>query len=393
MERLEDASSINNLAEPIIEAVPGAMAQDRAELVQLGIEQSQLVQLIKTRDVSIKKKIQRLAQIIKRRYELADPSLKIEGFYIQAVQQISTELKRVFKDHPICNNIDHYLDREFKDPSKRNNLLGDRRIAYDDNMGQVLVDLTKYHKEVIASIPQMSRAEMCEVYEMLTQGNDSVKQTLERVATERHLLLPGHEPKIERKTPREEPRYTMQWQEVLAFSETMMRYANFLYTYPGPPEKEPLWAAGWYRFRKFYEHLMNEKLSETDMQWINKIKAMIHQSKHGAAGEDEKQSMICTNCWDDEAGQEVEGTNAEMIFDLDSPTEWRCTSCGGIEGAWKGLTREQVSDNKAPVLTKAEAYIKELPGFYESHIHYVTNPQKRIYGRKILLAPKLRKKA
>ena len=383
--------SVNNMTDQSLDA----QEIDQAELVKLNLEQNTLLSLIKTREVSIKKKVQRLAAILHRRIDLADPSLANEGFQNYSINQISTILGKILRPiaPSIADNIRHYVDPMYRDPSQQRNVIGDGGITYREDKAQILVELTNYHKEIIQQIPQMTRADMCAVYEMLTQGNDSIKNVMETTATAQHFLLPGHEPEIERKTPREQPRYTMQWQAVQAYANTMMKYADFLYTYPGPKEKEPQWAAGWIRAGRFYENLMNEKLSLSDFQWISKVKAMIHQSTHGAAGEDLVQTMICDNCWDDDRGCEVEGANAEMVYDFDSPTEWRCSTCGGIEGKWRDLSREQVGDNKGPVYTKAEAYISLLHGFYESHIHYVTNPQKRIYGRKILVAPRLRKKS
>jgi hypothetical protein len=59
----------------------------------------------------------------------------------------------------------------------------------------------------------------------------------------------------------------------------------------------------------------------------------------------------------------------------------------------RGLTREQIGDNKKPVLTQAERLVYTLPGFYEALDKRITEVDKRIYGRKVLLSGDLSNEA
>ena len=121
---------------------------------------------------------------------------------------------------------------------------------------------------------------------------------------------------------------------------------------------------------------------------------MFHQSKHGAAVYEEIETMICDECFDDETGREKEDCNAEMEWDNNSITKYRCPTCGGTKGKMRGLTREQVGDNKAPVLGNSERLQYSLPGFFESILdRRKEEVDKRVYGRKVLLSEDLRKEA
>jgi hypothetical protein len=120
---------------------------------------------------------------------------------------------------------------------------------------------------------------------------------------------------------------------------------------------------------------------------------MTHQSKHGAAVKDEIMTMLCENCYDIKTGTERPDTNAEMIRDFKSPTGWRCGSCNGIQGHMRGLTREQVGDNKQPYITQAEEFVFSFPFFVEMVEYYISSYMPYGYGRKVDLGVELSKQA
>ena len=167
---------------------------------------------------------------------------------------------------------------------------------------------------------------------------------------------------------------------------------QFFIKFPPPADKNALWAAGIIQLIKLFPD-GNEKFSLLRLMWWSRIKYMIHQSKHGAAVKDEIMTMLCENCYDIKTGTEKQDCNAEMIRDYKSATGWRCGSCNGIVGHYRGLTREQVGDNKAPVITQCERFVKEFPGFVDMAESYHGGYMPYGHARKIDLGVELSSKA
>jgi hypothetical protein len=368
---------------------------DLKELQSLRIEQTEILLNFKNINLSIKEKIVRLAQIIKRRHELADPLFEYEGTSF-AVTEISTQISRMLREKGWNSAADHvcdYLPEEFKNANKaRKSLLVDCPKEWDkvqdaldcviDNQGVVLQLLENARKKEPALISN--------AHELFHDGNIRT----EKIAFEEGIPLGDNPVRKEHKTPIERPRITTLWEAVRWGREgPLLKFQNFTQKFPPPPELEEKWAGGFIAFCQLFESVYNEKFSLTVSMWFSKIKYMVHHSKHGAGVKDQTYSMLCEICYDKKAGEDRPGCNSEMVWDWNSPTNWRCTSCGGITGHLRGLTREQVGDNKSPILTQAEYYANNLPFFYELIEFYIRTYMPRGYARKIDLGVDLSNKA
>ena len=110
-----------------------AEEQDNDKLSALYKEQDEIIRFIQNQEGSLKQRVQRLAQIMKERINLADPDFD-PSF---TISQISTEIKRLFRKPEIglaiqAENVDHYLDTEFKNSNLARDImyLEDGRSLY-----------------------------------------------------------------------------------------------------------------------------------------------------------------------------------------------------------------------------------------------------------------------
>ena len=206
------------------------------------------------------------------------------------------------------------------------------------------------------------------------------------------VILSGYERKDSHKTPTPPAEITDCSQAIEYCIDYLQNTKQFFIKFPPPAEKNPLWAAGIIQIIKLFPN-GNEKFSLLKLMWWSRIKYMIHQSKHGAAVKDEIMTMLCDNCYDAKTGREKPDCNAEMIRDFKSATGWRCGSCNGISGHFRGLTREQVGDNKAPVITQCERFVYAFPGFADMVECYTESYMPYGYARKIDLGVELSSKA
>jgi rubredoxin len=364
---------------------------DQITIATLKIEQTHLISSLKNKDDSIEKKIHRLGEIIEDRFKRNDMSLAKEGIVIYDINQISESITSIFTRMglKIAPHVPDYCYPRWKDPTKIHKRELDECPAERSKIDQ-LVGILKSENELLNEIPSMATSDMDISYETILK----LKSKYENAARDRHHLLPGHEEKDPKITPKSKPEFSTEWEAIEWLRNVALKkYQDYVYEFPGPSQKQRYWATGWQEFGLLIIDITNLKSSLITTQWLSRIKYMFHQSKHGAAVLDEIETMICDACWDDETGKERPDCNAEMEWDWFSPSKWRCPTCGGTKGKLRGLTREQVGDNKVPVITKAEILVNNLPGIYEALEHRITETDKRIYARKIALAIDLQKKS
>lgn len=360
---------------------------DKHELASLIVEQSQILASLSRNDnKTLKEKIIRLAHIIDERMELADPTFDKKF----TRSQISTYITHLCGDLPIADVVRRYLPPEYKDQSQvRNIILEDGGTDVREIVAN-LTALADFKKPITEAIAQLaSAADLATLNEL---GKLLTNKTAEQ-ASKLHITLPGYEHSREHKTPMDEPKVGTCAEEMDGIIEAMKEFKQFIIEVPPPPELEQKWATGLREFKKLWPSFSNHKFSLVKIQWFSRIKYVFHQSKHGAAVKDEIMTILCENCYDEKKGEERPNCNAEMEWDYKSPTHWRCPTCGGVKGHWRGLTREQVGDNKAPILSQAEELVYNLYFFYEILEYYVTASMPRDYARKIDLGVELGSKA
>jgi hypothetical protein len=323
----------------------------------------------------------------------ADPMFLSEGLKDFTISQISTYITNILRAAGV-KNADHvhdYLPDKYKDASQiRKNVLddgaGQRRETYlalktlISNKGtllQILEDEGKTDHSLI-----QDTYSLCHPAEI----------KCERISNDEGFALEDHNPKKEHRTPKPPSEITDPWEAYGWLIDGLKKTQKFVYDFPPRPERRPQFTASILELGKLL-HLHNEKNSLWRIMWLSKVKYMIHHSKHGAAVKDEVMTMLCENCYDRKTGIEKPDTNAEMVKDPTSPTYWRCGSCRGIVGHWRGLTREQCGDNKAPYITQAEAFSNSVSYFIEGIEYYSQDYMPYNGARKIDLGIELSEKS
>lgn len=368
-----------------------AQQQDHNIISSLKIEQTHLISSLKNKHESFEKKIIRLGEIIEERFKRNDNSLVKEGILIYDINQISTCISKIFERMhlAIAPHVPDYCYPRWKDETKIHNRELDECPVERSELDQ-LIGIAQNERDLLEQVKTMQTSDMDPLYVTLKE----FLKSMETEATNRNVMLSGHEHREPKETPKSRPEYSTEWEAVEWFRNVAMKkYADHIYEFPGPPEKQRYWATGWQEFGLLIRDITNLKASLITTQWLSRIKYMFHQSKHGAAVLDEIETMICDACWDDKTGREKPDCNAEMEWDWFSITKWRCPTCGGSKGKLRGLTREQCGDNKIPIITKAEILVNNLPGIYEALEHRITETDKRIYARKIALSVDLQKES
>jgi hypothetical protein len=365
----------------------GAEQQDNDRLSSLQKEQNEIITFLKQGEDTIKQKILKLAEILEERMERADPELPPS----LTTNMISSYISKTFKENDIksANYVHRCLPDKYKDTKQqRYILLVDGELEVRDNIEiiKTIGSNIRYLKENIHQITE--HQDLAIVHEIA----DEMKKAVSSRAMDLGVILPGYERKDSHKTPTP-PSEITDCSEAMQYGiDYFENTKQFFIKFPPPADKNALWAAGIVQLIKLFPD-GNEKFSLLRLMWWSRIKYMIHQSKHGAAVKDEIMTMLCENCYDIKTGTEKQDCNAEMIRDYKSATGWRCGSCNGIVGHYRGLTREQVGDNKAPVITQCERFVKEFPGFVDMAESYHGGYMPYGHARKIDLGVELSSKA
>ena len=365
-----------------------ARAEDQDKLLLLRNEQQEIISFFKSREGTIKDKFLRIAAVLEERMERADPELPPT----LTTNMISTYISRLFKDNGMlsaANYVRECLPIKYKDESQQ-------RIVLVDGE-EVLADDIEIIKEIGADIhllkEKINSVTSNQDLEILYEISDEMKKATAARACSLGVILSGFEKKGQIKTPTPTPQITDCAQAMLYLEDKIHNTWKFLIKFPPPPEKNALWASGIVQLADLFPSYYNEKFSLMRIMWWTRIKYMTHQSKHGAAVKDEIMTMLCENCFDLKTGKEKPGCNAEMIRDFKSPTSFRCGSCYGIQGHMRGLTREQVGDNKEPVITQCENFLAAFPFFVDFCETYDASYMPFGYARKTSLGVELSSKA
>jgi hypothetical protein len=377
-----------------------AKLADQAEIARLKVEHSHIISVLRTKSESFAEKTRMLALNIEQRMKYADETLASEeGIQAVTISEISTEIARYYNRKNIpSQNVNHYFVGEdsngrpysrFKNPNKARNVLEDCSTQYCKDLDYI-IGISNRQREIMAELSTITNSDMSPLYVFV----DEFKKAMETLADNRKVTLPGHERKEPIRTRINKPCFSTLYESLVWFRDKpMTKFIEFVYNNPPDKENDPRYAAGIVEWGMLFWSLISNKHSLTRSQWITRIKYMVHQSKHGAAVADMVETQICDNCWDEKNQRDKEGCNAEMLWDYSSPTRWRCGTCGGTVGRKRGLTREQIGDNKAPTMTIAEELINYLPGAWEMLDFYTKGRMKDIFERKTRVAPKLSKEA
>jgi hypothetical protein len=371
----------------MIGAEARAEQQDNDKLSALLIEQQEIISFLKDKEGTIKQKVLRIAEILEERMERADPNLP----QTLTTNMISTEVRQILRAHGIAaaENVNHYLPDKYKNPSQQRTIvLVDGSIRTADPIEIIKAIGSNIHS-LKENINQITEHEDLEIIHEIA---DEMKKATGARAMDLGVILSGYERKDSHKTPTPPAEITDCSHAIEYCIDYLQNTKQFFIKFPPPAEKNPLWAAGIIQIIKLFPN-GNEKFSLLKLMWWSRIKYMIHQSKHGAAVKDEIMTMLCDNCYDAKTGREKPDCNAEMIRDFKSATGWRCGSCNGISGHFRGLTREQVGDNKAPVITQCERFVYAFPGFADMVECYTESYMPYGYARKIDLGVELSSKA
>ena len=365
-------------------------ANDLKKLVDLRAEQQNLIQYFSKSEETIELKVNKLAEIIEERINYADPLFISEGLKDFTINMISTYIADLFRREGIkcADNVHHYLPMRFKNASQvRNNVIEARGIQYRETFKalQLLTQNRGVVLEILEDVKKTDHHLIQESYNLFHKGEIKTEQ----IALAEGIKLEDLKQRSETNTQKPEPRVTTYSNSILHLIESLTDFHEFVIQFPPPPELDKKFAAGTEAWASLYPSYKNLKNSLTVSMWISRCKYMIHQSKHGAAVKDEVMTNLCVNCSDPDHAD----TWIEMVWDWKSETYWRCTECGGTKGEWRGLTREQVGDNKAPIHTQAEFYANNLPGAYESLEYYNTIPIVYKYARKVKLGVTLSEEA
>lgn len=363
-----------------------AEQHDTDKLLILHKEQNEIISFLKDREGPVKQKIIRLAEILEEMMERADSTLPA----FLTTNMISSQIRQMLREQGIAaaDNVNHYLPDKYKNQSQQRILLVDGSIRTADDIEIIKEIGADIHllKEKIGTVSNHQDLEI------LFEIADEMKKATAARAMNLGVILSGFEKKESHKTPTPPSEITDCAEAMQYGIDYFKNTKEFFIKFPPPADKNPLWAAGIIQLIKLFPD-GNEKFSLLRLMWWSRIKYMVHQSKHGAAVKDEIMTMLCENCYDIKTGHEKPDTNAEMIRDYKSVTGWRCGSCNGIVGHYRGLTREQVGDNKAPVITQCERFVKEFPGFVDMAESYHGGYMPYGHARKIDLGVELSSKA
>ena len=363
---------------------------DQQTLVRLRAEQQNLIQYFTKSEEFIEVKVNKLAEIIEQRINYADPLFLSEGLKDFTINMISTYIAEIFRREGIrsADNVHHYLPMKYKNASQvRNNVIEARGIQYRETF-KALKLLTENRGTVLEILEDVKKTDHRLIQDSYLLFHAGENKT-ERIANDEDIPLEGVKQRSETNTQKLPHRVTTFSNSILTLIEVLTDFHQFVYENPPPPELDHKFAIGYDAWAQLYPTYTNLKNSLTVSQWISRCKYMIHQSKHGAAVKDEVMTNLCVACSDPDHAD----TWIEMVWDFKSETNWRCTECGGTEGEWRGLTREQCGDNKAPIHTQAEFFANSLPAAYESLEYYNTIPIVLKYARKVKLGVTLSEEA
>ena len=388
---------------------------DRTEMESLRIKKLALFTQLKEQHngfVSVKQTLNELAQVIEREMELGSPDIDP----LLTVNQISTYLTAWCRSQrmAIADNVPHLLPDKYKDPTKQNFLLEDRRTEYSGiehgDPAALLQELGKIPKESFETLSNDA---------IITGYDDAIRRVkliFEDEARRRRIQL-NNMPDLRDpiRTPRPfPPRPTKYTAEVRRHGDVLYEWADTVdERCPPPPELEEEFARGERAATAIYENFLNEKYSLALGEWLERDLYRVHQSKHGAAVKDKDLTLLCTHCSNLQNKVYESGDFVQARWNWDSPTHWECPNCHAMtenDFVLRPLTREQCGDKGhercpncdykfnwdvgiSPMDGIAIDLVNNLPGYYNSLRYYNQFMQKCIATRKSMLGVDLSSKA
>jgi len=341
---------------------------DQSELFNLKNEQATLIDLIEREDSSQGKRILRLGQIMERCIELGAAE------YDFPLNQISTQLKKIFEGKPIASFLHRYLPDKYKDPRDQENA----KLAEHLTSGRLMV-CQNIHTLTNEQLERYfeSRVEYDNLLDNNVRVNNKEIQICEQVAQERGLELGGY--KYRKPISAHDDHYeTPQTLEGLikATCDTIKRigcccnghkshFHDIAERYKEYPADNYDDAKKYYLGNQTFEQVLRPehdlKWSGSWSFWFNRGYLETTEGKHAAGNSDKFPTLYCAWC-----SRDMKDNPEDyhlMQKHPDSPTGWKCLKCNGTNYITRETTREQVGDRKDEIFTFANTVIETFPFF------------------------------
>jgi hypothetical protein len=358
---------------------------DQSELLRLKHEQITTIDQIMQHDGSMKEKIIKLAQIMEQRINLLDPELTF------AVNQISTEIKRVLSGQPVANFLHQYLPDKYKDP---------RLAGY--------AKLQEYIEQYSGVVELRQPIEHCsndDLYRLFGANEDydnildtEVKRTTNRKDIileemfKRGMKLDGY--KLRNPISAHDFHYEIPETLEGLNAGLLENIAGIIKRWGGKPTvphtgilaRVEEWpptnyddSKKYYLATKIYEQILGSedlKMSGSWDRWCRRGYTEIVEGKHGAGNSDKLPTILCSWC---SRNVDEDPTDYQLMFpDQESKTGWRCIKCKGENTLTRYTTREQVGDRKDVVQAFASNVMNHLPDLGDFYLDYISKYLERI---------------
>lgn len=367
--------------------------QTEEQLRELRREENQVLDEILNNNGTIKERVERWEQIIKRRLELGDPTLD-KSF---TIEQISTYITRSLRasNCPTADIVYRYVSDDCKNQS----------YSKWGKTGKTVQMLAEGQLPVGYQLEDLSNTEMEVAYEKVLSAKDEFDRAIsqlnkqraqmEFIAYKKHFQLSGN--KFRRAISESDFD-----EEVPKTLEEKVKYNAGLINDLGDGLKD---------IAKKYEKsppMVEEELDEDTLiletvlaviQPLRDFKStgdIIHaferqyvsqvQSKHAAGNSSKFPSKLCKNCSDIETLR-GDPEYELMLFDTTSPSLYRCRKCKGTEPRLRGMSRENVGDRTAVLWNAAENTVLYLPLFGKLMNRLGKRVQMKQDSRKDVIAP------
>lgn len=336
-------------------------------------------------DVTTRDRVNEIGNLLERKF-------LIQGFEEQ-INQISVIITDMYEQHGIRNwhHVCDFLPSKWKDPNKQT-----FKSIDDDSYGRLppegTVDYIKVLQDFIKDVPTLPPEVNKQAFSLVTKGKDVIDKDSQ---LRKYPIL--HDRADEKYR---DPVNTLKGQSMITvMEEAIDRHIKKWQelkqdVHEFPPEfavDAERYARGINAATSLIYPFVDDKCSMDSLEWWNHETFRQHHGKHASAVDQPVMTNLCIIC--SEGVDEDPNAFVEMYSDINSPTFWRCRQCGGTEGRWRDMTREQIGDKTPDILQAAKDFASHIPGYIELCKWYRNWKQLRIYARKDRLAVKLSHKA
>lgn len=362
-------------------------------------------------DKTWKYEVNRLAELIEKRYMLLDQAWLI--------CHISEEITKIYRDNNIIAYpfLYKYLPEKYKNKDQANSLGSSQNDFYEDleeslkNVSKIRLGIAAASRDFVSDAVRKGEIEIALLQQMVRIGRKRAE--LENIALEPDEVGNSkNKRKNQVNIDKPKPRGSLMYDALKKRVEKTLAVMERVFEFPPQIlEMDKEIADAIIDFDSWMEPVLDLKYSKSEFDWFNVEKYRDIFGKHAAAVMSFSVTNLCANCSDEKTKEWVrmdpiygdlfdsyECLQCHFKLDAVCPVcnvqmrrldknvvGWHCSNCDGTTPITRDLTREQVGDKSSILIEAVEKKLREIPVYLKFQEWFKFWIEPYVAGRKTRL--------